>query len=214
VNELAADRAAPLVELLVRPCRFFPKLLAARGDRLPLLVIWIAGAGGVADKLDGRMLMDSLRRDSGVGRANLALDHWGATWGSVIGGGLLAGLLAWLVMGWWFRMRLAFCGAHPPKRAARNVFIHARSIAGAASLILLALATPFHASYRDAWSTQAVALGWSLLPLWSVWIGHRGVVSCFDVRPVAARVWFLILPLVLYGGILVLGIAIGVIASF
>ena len=86
-------------------------------------------------------------------------------------------------------------------------------ISGAVSLVLLALQTPFHASYLELWSSDVVAWGWIFVPVWSVWISYRGVVLCFDVRPVAARVWFLILPWFLYCGVMALLFTIGVLGS-
>jgi hypothetical protein len=210
--QLRAD-VATLAEMLVRPESFFPKLVAVRGKRFPFVAIWIVGAGAAVDRLDSRMLLENFRSTIGADRPNPVLADWTATWASVIVGGLIGGLLIWLVLGWWYRMRLKLCGARPPKRAARNVFIHANLIVGVVSLTLLALQTPFHASYREMWSSEVVAWGWILVFLWSVWISYRGVVSCFDVRPVAALVWFLILPWLVYTGLMALLFTIGVLSA-
>ncbi len=205
---------ATVAEMLVRPDRFFPKLVAACGKGFPFLAIWIVGAGAAVDRLDTRMLTENLRSTLGAVRPNLILSSWTATWTGVIVSGLISGLLIWLVLGWWYRMRLRLCGARPPARAARNVYIHARLIVGVVSLTWLALQTPFYENYREAWSSASVAWGWMIVLFWSSWISYRGVVSCFEVRPVAARVWFLILPWLLYG--LVLGglLAAGLISTF
>jgi hypothetical protein len=186
--QLRAD-VATLAEMLVRPESFFPKLVAVRGKRFPFVAIWIVGAGAAVDRLDSRMLLENFRSTIGADRPNPVLADWTATWASVIVGGLIGGLLIWLVLGWWYRMRLKLCGARPPKRAARNVFIHANLIVG------------------------VVAWGWILVFLWSVWISYRGVVSCFDVRPVAALVWFLILPWLVYTGLMALLFTIGVLSA-
>ena len=121
---LRADLAT-LAQMLVRPDRFFPRLIAARGARFPFVAIWIVGAGAMVDRLDTRMLFENSRRAIETGPPNPLLTDWIATWTSVIVGGLIGGLLIWLVRGWWYRVRLRFCGARPPERAARNVFIHA-----------------------------------------------------------------------------------------
>ena len=194
-----------VVDLVLHPERFFAALLRDRNNQLPLLAIWLRGMAGAIDSLDMRISTGRLAADSPI------LSSWVTLWLTVIAAGVIGGALVWLLGGWWYRVRLRFSGARDvDERAARLVFIHAELVWAVPMLVWTILVTPiyptYHAAHMDAPLTLSVI---ATLP-WSIWVSYRGVRQCFDVTPVKARIWFLILPLtvlaVVIGGVWVLAL--------
>ncbi len=185
------DRVA---ELTLRPERFFPEILRLRGGTLPLVAIWIRGMAGSIERIDTQLLTGRLAADSAI------VSSWAMTWAVIIFAGVLGGPLVWLVGGWWYRMRLRMSGAQDPDaRQARLVFIYASLVAAVPGVVWLVLVTVFYPTYHAAYTDAPLAFCLLAMLCWSVWVSYRGVRRCFDVRPGAARMWFLILPLALYG---------------
>jgi hypothetical protein len=166
--------AEALVQLLLEPERLFPRLLADRGDRLPFLAIWLAGVAGAIDTLDSRMALG--------GRTELAEAGWPILWAALLVVGIVGGFVSWGVGGWRFRMRLRFSGAEEIEpRHARRVWVHARLVAGTASLVGMLAATFQYPSYTVASSEGGLGLLAGLV-LWSHFVAYRGVTGCFPVR--------------------------------
>ncbi len=185
------DRVA---ELTLRPERFFPHLLRFHGDALPLFAIWICGMAGAIDRIDTQLLAGRLAADDAV------VSSWLVTWTVVSLAGALGGLMIWLVGGWWYRMRLVMSGADDADpRHARLVFLYSTMLAAVPGVVWLVLVTVFYPSYHAAYTAAPLALCLLAMLFWSVWVSYRGVCRCFEVRPWAARAWFLILPMALYG---------------
>jgi len=185
--------ADAVTDLLLRPERFFAHLLRTAGSTFPLLIIWINGMAGVVDRIDSQLVMGRILPEAPM------LQGWVMFWGTVLIGGIMTGLLKWLVGGWWYRMRLGFSGAHDvDKRHARLVYFHAELVWAIPSLVWLALVTPLYPDYHAAWMEAPLGLWVIAIYPWSMWVSYRGVRHCFDVGAGRARLWFLILPLVMF----------------
>jgi hypothetical protein len=66
--------------------------------------------------------------------------------------------------------------------------------------------------YESPWDAEQGEDLWIVIPIicefWSVYVSYRGVRTAFVVRSWAARLWFLILPVLAYGAIIFGGIII------
>jgi hypothetical protein len=148
----------------------------------------------------GAMNSTGMFRSGGEVVPEVAAVGWPMFWLYAAIGGVVLGLVEWWFFGWWFRMRLEFCGSvAADPLSARTVFAHARAVWYVPFLVTVALLIPFSESYKAMMGSEAVALVWVTAPVWSVFVGYRGAVGCFDVDPKKARIWFLILPLVVIG---------------
>lgn len=192
-----------VVELLLRPERFLKAYLNTRPFGFPLLAIWIVGMGGFIDRLDARMVRADGIGSGGSMVSDMLASSWPSFWLSVAVIGLFSGLFIWLIMGWWYQIRLQLSGAaDPDPKEARLVLIHARLVASVPIIFTTLLQMPFHASYEAMSGSDSVALVWFTAPVWSIFVGYRGAIGCFDVDPKKARFWFLILPLVFLVGLI------------
>ncbi len=201
-----------LVDLLLRPERFFGVLLNSRFQEFPFLAIWIWGVAGAMDQIDTRLMLKEMT----IGTSGLAeiASSWPRLWITIVVVGLIRGPFAWLIGGWWYRMRLRFSGAkdvHP--RHARYVYLYSNLVYGVPLLIVLALDTGFYPNYKSAALGGAFWLSLLATALWSIFVSYRAAIGCFGVRRNPARIWFLILPIVILGGIALAITSIGLFAA-
>lgn len=190
----------PAVELVLRPGRFFRGLLRFRPHSTPFLLIWIVGVSAAFENLTNRILVMNT-----LGRAvPPMLTSWTTVWPIALVGGLVVGTVAWIIQGWWFRVRLRFSGApsgESSHHAARLVWLYAASVWAIPALVGNLMATPLHADLQAAMNAGFFGLTELAMSSWASFVAYRGAVSCFPVRRRAALWWFLILPLAFIGSL-------------
>ncbi|MDX2169287.1 MAG: YIP1 family protein [Deltaproteobacteria bacterium] len=189
-----------LVDLFMRPRRFFTDQLALGHTPYLLFVIWVAGVASTIGRFDRGMLEGEIG-----GRANLTQqavsESWLAFWAVAAGLGAIGGAFYWWLGGWWFTTRLRWSGAVSPERKrAKLVMIYADFIAAAPTVLSSALMTLAFPSYAAAFHADAALSDTLLLifPFWSVWASYVGVRAVFGVSGWRSRLWFLILPCLVY----------------
>jgi hypothetical protein len=184
-------------DLLFRPARFFRSALPyAPGTGLKVIA-WVIGMNYAIGRIERQLV----RADLGQQTSATAFysESWIGFWTVVLISGALSGLLAWYLGTWWFRVRLRWSGAVNPDAArARAVYLHSSLVWAAPTVLSAIVATLTSPSYAAAWADS----GWGdvmllVFPFWSCVVSYRGVRAAFDVRPGAARFWFLIAPAVL-----------------
>jgi hypothetical protein len=130
-----------LVDLFIRPARFFSSQLALGKAPYFVFVTWCYGASNAIDRVDRELMRAEF------GRPRPLWDHlgpfitesWLGFWTWILFAGALGGLGLWWIGGWWYRLRLRWSGAHEPdKRLARLVLVYS-SFVHAGPLIVLAL---------------------------------------------------------------------------
>jgi len=185
-----------IVDLAIRPERFFRELLKTNPYHLPFVLVWVVGISLAIAKLDTRVAMQQA-----FGRSLPEQDvQWMTLWPGFLVAGLIGGSLAWLIWGWWFRMRLRFCGVvDSDKREARLVWVYSRAVHAVPSVVWLILVTAIYDDYQAASNAARWGLTQIGLYFWSIWVGYRGATSWFPVKRTPALWWFLILPLALNG---------------
>jgi len=189
-----------VAELYLRPERFFRVLLRFRRDALPLGLIYLVGAAGVIDNAGVRLVTSNLAGATVYDR----LVEWSYFWPKVLIAAVPFGALAWLLWGWWFRVRLRFCGAPDvSKRDARTVWLYARAVYGAPLIVWTAVKTVLYNDLLEASNADPLGITVGVLACWSCFVAYRGVVGNFPVRRIAALWWFLILPMSLIGAVVV-----------
>ncbi|MGH0034893.1 MAG: hypothetical protein ACQGVK_07685 [Myxococcota bacterium] len=194
------------VDLHLAPERFFGKRIPTAST---LAAVWTIGAASVIDRIDTMML----RADSSIALGSLQVtDSWAALWLAVVVGGLVVGPLYWALGGWWYALRLRWCGvAGPERREAYRLNLFTNGVAAWPTLLVTLLSTLLYDSYRSA--SLAVGIEWIYLlapPFWSIWVSYRAVRTGLRVDPRRARLWFAILPSLAFGSALALFFAAGV----
>ena len=190
-----------VIELFFRPRRFFSDLSILMQTKYVVVVTWFFGMSQTMDRIDMELLKaemgSSSRRTEFV---TGLLDTWITYWGVVLVYGSISGLFLWWVGGWWYRKRLEWSGAvDPDHRLARVVYIYASFVVAAPTVIITLIETSIYDNYIQAYNSESL---WPVIilifPFWSLITSYIGIRTIFDVSRWKARIWFIILPGILY----------------
>lgn len=108
------------------------------------------------------------------------------------------GFFDYLLFGWWFKLRLRFCGATVfDPLLPRRIYIHSCLIPAIPLLMLILvnlMTWKWDTSDYEDWVIVGGFFAFLFLYYYSIYVSYRGVRTCFPVEKRPARVWFLILP--------------------
>jgi len=192
-----------LVNLFLRPSRFFGGLAREHVDPRAVVAIWVVGASFAMGRLDRMLIQADLGRPRAATDELLPLltESWLGFWALLVAGGAVWAVFSWYVGGWWYGLRLRWSGvSKPPSLEPRLLHTYSTFVAALPSLAYAFVVTIVFESYADAWAADE---SWSALllvfPFWSVLTSYRGLSQWYrPSRPWATRVWFVILPCVFY----------------
>jgi len=190
-----------LVDLFLRPNRFFTSQLALGRTPYAVLVTWALGMTSVIDRIDMRIMQAELRNDPARWQVLESLiGTWPRVWAFVLGGGLVGGALFWWIGGWWCRVRLRWSGApSPDKRLPRLLFIYSSFVFAGPAVLALAVQTLLYPTYIAAYKAESVfSILVALMMFWSLFTTYKGALALFPVSRGRARLWFVALPAVFY----------------
>jgi hypothetical protein len=199
-----------MASLFLRPKKFFSGHLALGSTPHVAFVTCICGVAYTASRFEQRMMRAEFQGQTSP-FVELA-ESWPLYWATVLGLGLISALLLWTIGGWWYRVRVEWSGhAEPDAKQARLVYIYATFVQALPGIFFLVVATLAYPSYLAYWEADEV---WSsvllLFPFWACVVSYRGVTSVFQLSKWKARIWFFILPVLVYAG----GFMMSVIAYF
>jgi len=190
----------PMASLFLRPRQFFSGHLALGSTPYVVFVTYACGLAFSADRIDSRLMRTDLGGSAPL-IVNVA-ESWPLYWATVLGFGLISALLLWSIGGWWYRVRIKWSGhADPDAKQARLVFIYATFVWALPAILASVIASLIYPSYLAYWNAdQAWSAVLMIFPFWSCVVSYLGVTAVFQMSKWKARIWFLILPLLLYGG--------------
>ena len=163
------------------------------------------------DRLETRLL----RAELGGGSPGLdavlgpLTSEWAYFWGWVVGTGALGGVALWYIGGWWYGLRARWSGAAAvDPRLARRLVVLAGFVFGGPVVVIVAIHTAMYPDYLTVWREDEFLSMLVLLFIpWSIVVSYIGATTTFEMSKWKARVWFLILPLVLYTFVVGVGVA-------
>ena len=190
-----------LVDLFLRPTRFFTDQLALGRTPYVLLVTWALGISSAVDRIDSRIMRAELRGDDATRQAIESLvGTWPRMWALVLVLGVIGGALYWWIGGWWCRVRLRWSGARSPdKRLARLLLIYSSFVFAGPAVLALVGQTLLYPNYLVAYQSEVVfSSAVMLMVFWSLFTTYRGALALFPVSRGRARFWFVALPALFY----------------
>lgn len=200
-----------LVDLFVRPTRFFTENLALGKTPYVLLVTWALGMSATLDRIDTRILQAELRGDARqMEMLQTLLGDWLGFWAFVAVMGAIGGALYWWIGGWWCKLRLRFSGAtDPDPKLARLLLIYSSFVYAGPTILGLVAITFLYPSYFAAYGEEMAFSFVVIVTLfWSIGTIYKGARALFDVHRGRTLVWFVVLPALFYfllmGGVAVL----------
>ena len=191
-----------LVDLFLRPHRFFSGQLALGKTPYAVLVAWCYGAAASIDRIDQNLLRAQFGnpRPGWEQLAPLVVESWWRFWLFVLASGAVGGVFLWWLGGWWFALRVRWSGiAEPDRRLARLVMAYSAFIHAAPAVLAAAISTAVFSSYAEAFDAdESYSLVLLVFPFWSAVASYSGVRAVFGASGWKPRLWFLILPCVFY----------------
>jgi len=159
----------------------------------------IVGVAAVMDRISTEMMRYEFTGERSS--SDTLFNSWFTYWTHCLVAGVISALFFWAIGGWWYRVRLQWSGAASPDAClARRVYIFASLIADLPTFLTGIVATAMYATPGDAeYATSWADVVFLLLPFYSVFVSYRGVRTLFDVTRWKARLWFLVLPVAVYG---------------
>lgn len=191
-----------LLDLYIRPRKFFgnPRDLDHRGAIVT--AAFLMGISGAMGRIDKKIVQSELGRASASWDriADWMLSSWFNYWLVVLVAGAFGGVFLWYLKGWWYKKRLEWAGAQEPSLPlARRVHAMQELVMAGPAVLWTWIQTFLYANYREAWQADEL---WStsilVFVFWSCWTSYVGATTVFSLSRTKARVWFLILPAVLY----------------
>jgi hypothetical protein len=189
-----------VIELFFKPRRFFADQVTLWKTRYVVAVCWIAGTAESIDRISQELMEADLKGGVETMPAIEFFGPWPTYWAIVLVTGAISGLFLWWVGGWWYRVRLGWSGAKDADpRLARLVYIYSTFVYAAPLIIYTLVETTTYADAVEAYQSESL---WPLFLLaflfWSLVTSYKGVTTLFVVSPWRSRLWFLILPAILY----------------
>lgn len=191
-----------LKDLLFSPKAYFadPRWL----EKTPEILVagWVSGIAYAVGRID----VNLVRADLGRPRPGWEMfgawliESWVNFWLSVLILGALNGVFFWLVGGWWYRIRLKWCGASDVEpKTARAMYLYQDFVASAPVVLFTIVETWRFGSYQEVWTSEELWLSAPFIfVFWSCVTSYKAATSAFAVSRWKARVLFLILPVVIY----------------
>ena len=190
-----------LLDLYARPTRFFASADLGRG-RAWIIAAWLLGITYAIDRVDKNLMSAELgiSRSESDTLASALAGSWAVYWPFVVVAGGIGGAILWLLGGWWYNVRLRWSGStNFDHRDGRLVYIFAGLVHAIPAIAYSVIATGVFPNYLAAWqSDESWSAGLLIFPFWAAVASYKGVRARFQTRTVPARMWFLVLPMLLY----------------
>lgn len=154
----------------------------------------------VMDRIDIRILTALASDTPNYSSYSFILDNWLNYWFAVTGIGAVASFVVWFFYGWWYELRLKWCGVQKPDSTLVRQVNVMQWFNVALPVVLVTITQTFiydnylNTFFSDELVSSFVILFFSIYSCWSSYVATKVLFSA-DKR---AILWFLILPLVFY----------------
>lgn len=190
--------------LVKNPPEFF-KTGAVTKDRYITIALYLYGIQYAIEKVDDYILKEIHGVDATNHFASVAMNSWIMFWPTVIILGIFSSLGIWYLQGWWYNTRLNWCSnTHIDGNHGRAVFIFNKMIYVVPFLIITIIEMFLYSNHYEAFNSEsAYSTLTALIPLILLIVStvnsYKSVTHVFNLKRLHAKIWFLILPLMLYG---------------
>lgn len=208
-------RFQDLFNLFFKPDHFFNSNFDYMNSKYLYVAIWLVGISKGSSNLDKQLFkVDYGTRESLRGIIHTIVDSWGMFWFYLMFIGIVSGYFTYLIGGWWYNVRLKWSTTiKHDKKQGRSIYIYTALISAVPTILATIIYTVFFKSYRIAYnSDEMYSIVLLIFPFWSIICSYKAVMSKFKTKKWAARMWFLILPMML--NIFTLGLFVALFSLF
>jgi len=162
--------------------------------------IVLFGIGYGLDKADRQLIKFDLR-----GRLDDVefLNNWFGYWAFGIIGGIVGGYILYLIGGWFYNVRVKWSNGSSDLNKSRLIYLFSNVVLYSTIILVSLIDTFLYDKPYDPnsafgiWDTIGVVM-LLFFVYYSVYVSYTGVTSTTDVNLNRARLWFLLLPIILY----------------
>jgi len=196
---------ARLFDLFVDPRAFFARRSNIDFTPAVAMAVALGACVEVMDKIEQKasLIQAGIANQGTQALVGWMTDSWAHYWSCVLGIGLLGTVISWYLQGWWYGLRLRWAGAaDAPFPLARRVAALHQLVVALPTLAIVLSETARFDDYRTAmaddpvWLTTAMPL---FFLVWSCWVSYCAATTVFPAARMRGWVWFLVLPLAVYG---------------
>lgn len=189
-------------DLFIRPNDFFKRNLTESSIQPAYfsLAIIVFGIGYGIDRLDRQLTKYDLK-----GKLDDLdfINNWIGYWIFAIIGGIIGGYILYLIGGWFFNVRLKWSKGTGDIDKSRYIYLYSGVVSS--SVIILTTLVSMLINNKP-YDSEAEFNLWDLTSLillvffiyYSVFVSYTGVQTITDADKLRSKIWFLILPILLY----------------
>lgn len=199
INIESALNPKRIVQLFIKPKIFFETIKKIDMSHIHI-VTYLVAIFMVMDRIDGKLAKNSLSANPDFSAYSFILDSWGNYWLSVLGLGVIASFIVWFFYGWWYEIRLKWCGVENINTdLVRRVNVLQWFVVALPAIIVTIIQTFIYENYLETFLSEEIWSGiiFILFSFYSCWVSYTASKVVFTANN-KALIWFLILPLVVY----------------
>jgi len=196
-------------KLVFEPRKFFKEDFDGRSSPFLFATIAIYGIAKAMDRVEKQLTKADLK---GTLAEHEWINNWSTYWIVVLISGAISGIIFYLLGGWFYNVRIKWSKGTSDKEKARFLFLYPEfvpSLIVVVNTLIFMLGSPVpYDSNADLTPSEIIGMVLVVVALYySVYISYIGVTTVTDVSIKRAKIWFLILPIVVYslGMIAILG---------
>ena len=187
-------RVAHLWTLVTDPSTYAREHLQYAPSLAVGLMVWICGAAVVLQRFNMEAAQEIFKHPGNAKTLAASVPEWSTLWMIVVLAGMIGGPLRWLVGGWWYGVRLEWCGDRKFNRDyARVVFMHSEFLWTLPTLAFALVDTAIYPNFGAAMHAPHNML-LPLVVLCSYGYSYLLVRSSFEVKRGWTIFWFLAAP--------------------
>lgn len=187
-----------ILNLYINPKKFFEK---NNLKKYLFAATWIVGISQVIDNIDSKL--SRLNYNSVF---NFFIDSWLAYFSLILILGLISGQIVYYIRGFWYNLRLKWCSidTHDEEKG-REIFIYTSLISSIPGILISIVYPFFFSNYREAFYSDSIfELILIIFPVWAIINSYITIKHNFDLKNSTTVIWFLILPIISYTGLILL----------
>lgn len=192
-----------LVQLFVRPKQFFSDFKILNRDSTYIFA-YFAAMYAFMDRMDSQLIKTQVLTGGNLEKYDWLINTWIKYWGFTAIASIFIAFFIWFVYGWWYEMRLKWSGVkNESSELIRQVNAMQLCIVAIPVLLITLVQTFLYESYEAAFLAPEIYSGLIVLffLVYSCWVSYVAVKTVFNANKFALF-WFLILPLVVYFGVI------------
>jgi hypothetical protein len=191
-----------LYQLYFSPSRLFSNTNLSKAHWLIFLATAFYGVTGVFERIEQKVIRYNMTEApvSKESLLNSMVSSWDIFWGVSLAIGILSGVLIWWMGGWFYNLRIRWCGAKEfNKEHGRAIYVISNVVYALPFFLGMFIVTFWYKDYLSFYKEDVILSTISMIfVFWSLIVSYKAVVTNFNVKKWLAVWWFIVAPIMTY----------------